>query len=50
MKSIKKATKLPKAGQKNFYIIAILITTIIGIACIIRAKTIKLKQLLNLKK
>ncbi len=38
-----KATKLPKAGQKNFLIIAIFITIIVGIACIIRAKTIELK-------
>lgn len=37
------ATKLPKAGQKNFLIIAIFVTIIAGIACIIRAKTIKLK-------
>ena len=37
------ATALPKAGQTNFIIIAIFITSIVGIACIIRAKTIKLK-------
>lgn len=38
-----KVTSLPKTGIKNFITIAIFIITIVGIACIIRAKTIKLK-------
>lgn len=42
-KNTLKVTALPKAGQRDFFIIAIFITIIVGIACIIRAKTIKLK-------
>lgn len=38
-----KASTLPKAGQKNFIIIAICIITIVGLACVVRVKTIKLK-------
>lgn len=39
----KKITVLPKAGQNNIIIIAIVVIAVIGIICIIRSKSIKIK-------